>query len=381
MLGFDSDVERFIDHKFPYHSVGDDKLIRKRMETGTADEKASFFEDLIGEIGSAIEREAPDLIFIDPMSHISVVAALRAGVEARYLWVFNPPIKGDGHFPFCKVRRWREYLILRKFPAVQWFVFWLVYQYQIIRRGIRRKTVFDLKVRPAAEAHGLGWQFTYLGYMIDLPSVVLGPQALADSASGKVTHLGLGVEPRESEAEYEIRDDKKIIFVSFGSNFDLYEAADRVTNVLLSAARNMEELNFIFHVPAAFERPVDRPVNVVFATQVPVFKILEKAAVVVTHGGYGGIKESIFFKVPMLVVPFDFDQPGNAYHIEKNGVGLVLSPREITKENARNSLEQLIENSQFRSQITELGSRMRQADISVRYVDDLKAHIEARRDA
>ncbi len=217
--------------------------------------------------------------------------------------------------------------------------------------------------------------------MVDLPSSVLGPQAFGDSFSGKVTHLGLGVEPRDSETKYEIRGTKKTIFVSFCSNFDLYKDADRVTNVLLSAAREMEDFNFIFHVPSSFQRPVDDLANVVCETQVPVFKILETAAVAVTHGGNGGVKESIFFKVPILVVPFDFDQPGNAYHVEKNGAGLVISPREITKQNARNSLEQLIEEPRFLSQITKLSNRMRQEDVSVPYVDELKAHIESRRNA
>lgn len=380
-VGFDADVERFRLLKLAHHSLGDDKLIRKQIESGTADEKTTSFEKVIGEIGDVIGKFKPDIIFIDPMSHISAVAALRAGVEARYLWVFNPPIRGDGHFPFCKVRRWREYLLLRKFPAAKWLAFWVAYQYQISCRGIRGETVFDLKVRPAAEAHGLDWLFTTLGYMIRLPSVVLGPQLFTDSKNGQVTHLGLGVGIRETEPDYDLGNGKKIVFVSFGSNFELYDGATRITTLLVSVAQQMSDYFFIFHVPSEYERPAECPTNVVFETHVPVLKILEKAAAVITHGGHGGVKESIFFRVPMLVVPFAFDQPGNAYHVEKSGVGLVLPPLEVSKQKVLDGLRELIENPRFRSNIEDLADRMRREDISVQYVDELEKHLAARRDS
>lgn len=374
-IGFDSDVERFNLHKFDFQSVGDDKVVRSRLESGTVDEKTSFFEELMMGIGAAVGKFEPDLVFIDPMSHISVIAAVRAGIEARYLWVFNPAYRENGHLPFCKVRRWREYLFLRKFRTLQWFAVWLVFQHTIFRKKVRGNTIFDLKVRPKVQSHGFGCLFGVLGYMTKLPSVVLGPQIFADSTSNQVTYLGLNIEPRPEEFDFKTVTEKKIVFVSFGSNFDLYDEAERITNVLISVAKKMSGSYFIFHAPEKFKPSGENLENVVFETKVPVYEILKKATVVITHGGYGGVKESIFFRVPMLVIPFAFDQPGNAYHVEKNGVGLVVSPREVSERTVQSRLDRLIRDSQFLANIENLADRMIEEDQVQEYVEKLKKEL------
>jgi len=49
--------------------------------------------------------------------------------------------------------------------------------------------------------------------------------------------------------------------------------------------------------------------------------LLSGASLAVLHGGLGGIKESILAGVPMLLVPFVFDQRPNAERIAFHGLG------------------------------------------------------------
>lgn len=54
---------------------------------------------------------------------------------------------------------------------------------------------------------------------------------------------------------------------------------------------------------------------------------LEKASVVVTHGGLNTVMDAIKARTPMLVMPIGFDQPGVASRVAYAGAGLQLSRR------------------------------------------------------
>lgn len=66
------------------------------------------------------------------------------------------------------------------------------------------------------------------------------------------------------------------------------------------------------------------PANAHFFSRVPQLRVLAVADLFITHGGFGSIKESIYYGVPMLVYPLDpkYDQNGNALKVEHHGLGL-----------------------------------------------------------
>jgi zeaxanthin glucosyltransferase len=73
---------------------------------------------------------------------------------------------------------------------------------------------------------------------------------------------------------------------------------------------------------------------------IPQIKILRRASVHITHGGLSSIRESIECKVPMIVIPFISDQPGNAARVVYHnlGVRVMLSKvvgAEIVKQSKR----------------------------------------------
>jgi UDP:flavonoid glycosyltransferase YjiC (YdhE family) len=94
--------------------------------------------------------------------------------------------------------------------------------------------------------------------------------------------------------------------------------------------------------------------NVHFFKRVPQLRVLEVSDVHITHGGLGSVKESIFFKVPMLVYPLDlhYDQNGNGLKVEQHGLGLRgVFDRERTA-NMKAKICRLLEDSMFKESIT-----------------------------
>ena len=62
---------------------------------------------------------------------------------------------------------------------------------------------------------------------------------------------------------------------------------------------------------------------------IPQIRVLSKAAVHITHGGFTSVRESIETEVPMIVIPFDADQPGNAARIVYHNLGVRVLPNEL----------------------------------------------------
>jgi len=61
------------------------------------------------------------------------------------------------------------------------------------------------------------------------------------------------------------------------------------------------------------------------APHFPQLEILERASLMVTHGGFNSVKECIFQGVPMVLLPIFYDQPGNAARAVHHGLGVMGS--------------------------------------------------------
>ena len=79
--------------------------------------------------------------------------------------------------------------------------------------------------------------------------------------------------------------------------------------------------------------------------------VLARASAAIIHGGFGTIKECILYQVPMLIVPFLFDQPANATKIEELGLGVVVESKDADSARVRRGLELLLKTPDFRKQI------------------------------
>jgi hypothetical protein len=122
---------------------------------------------------------------------------------------------------------------------------------------------------------------------------------------------------------------KKIIYCSFGTYFDkadplfltfldtLLIAVSKIPNVFLICSVN----RYVSHAVLSKKMILS---DVIFFSRVPQLKILQIADLYITHGGLGGIKESISHEVPMLVYPLSLqnDQSGNGLKVEYHKIGL-----------------------------------------------------------
>lgn len=86
--------------------------------------------------------------------------------------------------------------------------------------------------------------------------------------------------------------------------------------------------------------------------------VFPKASVIIHQGGSGTTGEALRAGRPMLVVPYGWDQPDNAYRIERLGAGLHLPRSKYTVETATAAVKRLLDNPQFSANSTKLASHI-----------------------
>lgn len=120
---------------------------------------------------------------------------------------------------------------------------------------------------------------------------------------------------------------RPIVVVSFGSF--LSARADVLRMVAAALARL--DVEVAVGVGSA-DRDVlgQLPAHWLVREYLPQVALLERAALLVTHGGNNSVTESLTAGVPMLVLPFSTDQFAGAAAVEAAGVGAALDPNALT---------------------------------------------------
>lgn len=135
--------------------------------------------------------------------------------------------------------------------------------------------------------------------------------------------VGASIHPEmRADAPLHLPDDLPLIYVSLGTinnqNLDFYRGviqafADYPARIVLSIGQQMSKDEF---------RPI--PENFTVMNSVPQLNVLQQAAVFVTHGGMNSIQESLYYGVPMVIVPQQIEQAINGKRVQELGAGQVI---------------------------------------------------------
>jgi MGT family glycosyltransferase len=92
------------------------------------------------------------------------------------------------------------------------------------------------------------------------------------------------------------------------------------------------------------------PKNFIVASQVPQLAVLQRARAFVTHGGMNSVSESLFYGVPMTIVPQMGEQAIIGHRVEQLGAGICLTKEAATATRLRESVHRLLVEDSFRQQ-------------------------------
>ena len=88
------------------------------------------------------------------------------------------------------------------------------------------------------------------------------------------------------------------------------------------------------------------PSNIHIYERVPQIEVLKISDIFITHGGMNSISEAMVYQIPMIVIPFNSDQPVNARCVEKLKIGIQLDINNIHE--IKDKVNYLINNKEIK---------------------------------
>ncbi|PPA93558.1 macrolide family glycosyltransferase [Brevibacillus laterosporus] len=135
---------------------------------------------------------------------------------------------------------------------------------------------------------------------------------------------------------------KRVIFISMGTivnqQLELYQKCftalkDLDGKVVLSIGKNVtrEELG-------------DVPDNFIVYHYVPQLDVLRQTNVFISHCGMNSTSESLYFEVPLVMLPIINDQPVIAQRVKELGAGVLLDFQNLSSEDIKQAVHEVLQN-------------------------------------
>jgi MGT family glycosyltransferase len=174
-------------------------------------------------------------------------------------------------------------------------------------------------------------------------------QPCAETFDNRFEFVGPSMAARAGATDFpwdQIR--QRVVYVSLGTLFnadarfyrDCFQAFEgQDLQVVLSRGANLPR-----------ESLGTAPDNFIVQAQVPQLEVLQRTSAFVTHGGMNSVCESLYYGVPLLVVPQMSEQAIIGRRVEQLGAGLYLAKESVTAERLRESVQRLLREDAFRRQ-------------------------------
>jgi UDP:flavonoid glycosyltransferase YjiC (YdhE family) len=214
-------------------------------------------------------------------------------------------------------------------------------------------------------------RFSDYGWLYDLPEIMLSPRAFefpvtldgADGGDDRRVYAGHSIDLGRHAVPFPWErlpaENRGLVYVSLGTHAAMYRnKTGPFLEKVMAVARQLPHLSFVVVLgkgrDAAQFEPL--PQNVIAVQFAPQLEMLRRASVMITNGGLGTVKECIWFKVPLIVVPCMFDQPGNAARVVCHGVGRRADVQRVTVDELRNLVEDCLGNPAIHQALARLST-------------------------
>jgi rhamnosyltransferase subunit B len=110
----------------------------------------------------------------------------------------------------------------------------------------------------------------------------------------------------------------------------------------------------------------------------PYGQILPRAAAIVHQGGVGTTGQALRAGVPSLVIPFNHDQPDNAYRVARLGVGRTISRTKYNAATAARELDILLTDKSYAERAATVGRLVQSEDGARTAADEVEKLLKAK---
>lgn len=184
--------------------------------------------------------------------------------------------------------------------------------------------------------------------------------------------VGPSIAQRKDVDSFSLEQEQgnKLIFISMGTVFNqqpdfyhtCFEAFRNSSVTVILAVGKQNDISQSNNIPSNFK----------LYNYVPQLDILQHTDLFITHGGMNSSSESLYFGVPMLVIPVMGDQPIIAQRIEELEAGVQLNRKFLTPEILRNTAMHVLSNDIYTKNSHRIGESLKNAGGYNKAVDKIE---------
>ncbi len=187
-------------------------------------------------------------------------------------------------------------------------------------------------------------------------------QPAADTFDDRYLFVGPSILPRPEAPDFpldRLSVERPLLYISLGSFYtnqpEFYRQcfaafADLPWQVVLSIGK---------HTDLAVLGPI--PENFLPSPYVPQLEILPRAQIFVTHAGTNSVMESMYFGVPMVLIPQQPEQQMHAQRVVDMGLGIILDKETVNATALREAVERIAHDPTYRERIQHVQQSVRTA--------------------
>jgi MGT family glycosyltransferase len=204
-------------------------------------------------------------------------------------------------------------------------------------------------------------------------------QPAAETFDERYLFVGPSLLPRRQARDFpldRLSSARPLLYISLGTVWNQRPAFFKQCFEAFGGSRYQVVLSRGEQVDPAMLGPV--PENFLVAASVPQLDILSRARSFVTHGGMNSVMESLYYGVPMVVIPHHFEQRLSAQRITDMGLGVTLEEEAVTAAALRDAVERVSNDLACRGRVVhmqhitrEAGGYKRTAEAMIRRLDTL----------
>jgi MGT family glycosyltransferase len=187
-------------------------------------------------------------------------------------------------------------------------------------------------------------------------------QPAGETFDERYLFVGPSISARHAESDFpfdKLDRGRPLLYISLGSIFAsqpeffklCFEAfADQPWQVVLAVGRKFDvaTLGVV-------------PENFLLAPYVPQLELLPHTSLFVTHAGTNSVMESMYYGVPMVLIPQQPEQGLHARRVEEMGLGLVLDKGKLSAATLRETVERVAQDAGYRERSQQMQQEIRQS--------------------
>jgi Glycosyltransferase family 28 C-terminal domain len=104
------------------------------------------------------------------------------------------------------------------------------------------------------------------------------------------------------------------------------------------------------------------PANAHVEQFVPHSAVLTRSCLLISHAGHGVVAKALYYGVPMVLVPWDRDQPGVAARAAALGVAEVIARPDLTEQRLAAAIRRVLDTQRYRDNAAQIAERLQAHD-------------------